>query len=86
MPLFLGKPGVWFLLEFALSSEQLTMEIKDFLFTSVSATPPHQHLWSNPVMESSEKPSIAEWYQRILQITGKESAKGTSKPELRSQG
>lgn len=86
MPLFLEKPGVWYLLEFALSSEQLTMEIKDFLFTPAPATPPHQHLCSNPVMESSKKPSIAEWYQTLLQITGKESDKGTSKPELRSQG
>lgn len=40
---------IWYLLELALSSKHLTMEIKDFLFTPVPTMPPHHHLWPNPV-------------------------------------
>lgn len=34
----------------SLSSKRIFVEIKDFLFPPVPTMPPHQHLWSNLVM------------------------------------
>lgn len=75
---------IWYLLELALSSKQPTTETKDFLFAPVPAMTPHQHLRSSPVRSLIRNETLAEFHQTLLQITGKESVEGTSKPEFRS--